>query len=395
MTRGGSPHRYLLVAAMCMTSAARAGVWVSEPVLGLAADYSTNPALLFVNHNTETHGDILIDAPTTYHANGASFSVLPSFRLSDSPGFSSLASNYAHLTAAGEIDSDRDTLTVTGQYALDSSLYQFGFNGFSGSTGVRRETSLGDANWVHALTERVNVGLELDSSHVLYGQATSFLGLIDYRYTSAAPSLSWATSERTTLTVLGSIGLYNSSNGETKSVNSNLEIGFTRRFNELWTVTAKAGLSRETDTLDEYYGPYLLETLRSTTNGTVFTANVTRQGSRLSANASASRSLVPSGYAFLSHQDTYALSLQCPWTERLTLGGQAQRVTSVEEQNFGGPVNQTYFNLGLSAAWKWTEKWTVTLSTSKITVKYAPTIDAATTGVNLQLSRHFDPIKWQ
>src|SRR5579862_4308126 len=139
MTPGGWPRSCWLAAVMCTASGAKAGVWTSDPVLGLAGDYSTNPGLLYVSHTAETHGAVLIDAPTTYHGDALSLSVLPSFRISDSQGYSSLASNYAHLTAKGEFDSERGSLTVTGQLARDSSLY-YNYQ-FNGGTGVRRDTS--------------------------------------------------------------------------------------------------------------------------------------------------------------------------------------------------------------------------------------------------------------
>src|ERR1700726_31582 len=193
---------------MGIASGAKAGVWVTDPVLGLAADYSTNPGLRYAAHTAETHGAVLIDTPTTYHADWVSLSVQPSFRISDSSGYSSVASDYAHLTARGEIDSERNSVTVTGEIARDSTLY---YNyGLNGSAGVRGDTSMGDGAWIRALPERLKFNLEANSSRVLYGQSGTFTTLTDYRYTNAAPSLAWKTSERTTLNLVGGAGLYES-----------------------------------------------------------------------------------------------------------------------------------------------------------------------------------------
>src|SRR5260370_27815338 len=175
MTHRGLPRNCLLVAAMCMGSGAKAGVWVTEPVLGLAADYSTNPGLRYAAHTAETHGAVLIHPPTTYHADSVSLSVQPSFRISDSSGYSSLASDYAHLTAKGEIDSERNSMAVTGQIARDSSLY---YNyGVNGNTGVRRDTSLVDVSWVRALTARLNFDLETNSSPAVHRKSASLTTL--------------------------------------------------------------------------------------------------------------------------------------------------------------------------------------------------------------------------
>jgi hypothetical protein len=393
MTHRGLPRNCLLAAAMCMGSGAKAGVWVTEPVLGVAADYSTNPGLRYTAHTTETHGALLIDTPTTYHADSVSLSVQPSFRISDSSGYSSVASDYAHLTVRGEIDSERNSVTVTGQLARDSSLY---YNyGLNGSAGVRRDTSLADVAWVRALTERLNFNLEASSSRVVYGKSGSFTTLTDYRYSSAAPSLAWHTSERTTLTLVGGVGLYESADLRTKSVNSNLELGFTRQLTELWALSANAGYSRETNRIEEYFGPFLLGTFRATNTGSVFMANVTRQGRLLAVTAAASRSLVPSGFSFLSLQNSYQLSFRYPRTERWTFDGHVRWLKSQVPQVFGPTADQSYVDLGLSAAWLFTEKWTLTLRASRLTAKYTPpNIDVGASGFTVQLSRRFDPIKW-
>jgi hypothetical protein len=52
-------------------------------------------------------------------------------------------------------------------------------------------------------------------------------------------------------------------------------------------------------------------------------------------------------------------------------------------------------DLGLSAAWLFTEKWTVTLGASRVTARYTPpTVDVAASGVTVQLSRRFNRIEW-
>src|ERR1700692_3469327 len=85
------------ISVMSFANPGNAGVWVTDPVLGLVAEYSTNPGLLAVDHTAETHGAVLLDAPTAYRANAFSLTLQPSFRVSDSSGYSSLASDYEHL----------------------------------------------------------------------------------------------------------------------------------------------------------------------------------------------------------------------------------------------------------------------------------------------------------
>jgi hypothetical protein len=163
----------------------------------------------------------------------------------------------------------------------------------------------------------------------------------------------------------------------------------------LWAVSANAGYSRETNTIEEYLGPFLLGTFRATNTGTVFMANVTRQGPLLAVTAAASRSLVPSGFSFLSLQNSYQLSFRYPRTERWTFDGHVRWLKSQEPQVVGPTVDQSYLDLGLSAAWQFTEKWTLTLRASRVTAKYSPpAINVGASGLSIQLSRRFDPITW-
>jgi hypothetical protein len=382
-----------LVAAMAIASRSHAGVWTTDPVLGLSAEFSTNPGLLTAPHPAETHGAVLIDLPTVYHADDVSLTVKPSFRLSDSAGYSSLASDYEHVTFIGKLDGERDTVAATVQAARDSSLYyDYGFNG---STGVQRDTLLADVTWTRTLTERLSANLDTTATRVDYAQPSGLNILTNYHYSSAAPALSWKAGERTSLTLVGNVGLYGSADGSTKSTNTSLELGFMRQLDELWSVTANGGYSRESNKISEYYGPFLLASLKSTTTGSVFTANVTRQGALMTLSAQASRSLVPSGFAFLSEQDSYQLSLDYPSTERWTFSGHTRWLTSREPQVAGPTTEQSYWDLGVSATWLFTEHWTVIMRASHVSARYAPpVVNVGASGVSIELARHFDTIVW-
>jgi hypothetical protein len=123
MTLRGSALYCFCVAAMIHSSAVRAGVWGMDPVLGVTGDYATNAALIDIPHTAETNGAVLLDAPTTYNGNGLELFVIPSVRLSNSSGFSSVTSDYEHLNVKGEFDTERSVLTATAGVARDSSLY--------------------------------------------------------------------------------------------------------------------------------------------------------------------------------------------------------------------------------------------------------------------------------
>lgn len=403
----------LAAAAMLHSSAAKAGVWGMDPVLGLSTDYATNPALLELRNTAQTDAALLIDAPTTFNANDFKFSVLPSFRVGDTKSYSSVNSDYEHLTAKGELDTERSVLTATAGATRDSSLY---LNYLAdGESGVRRDGVAADLNWDRLLTERIDFSTDVNTSQVRYGSAVGTSSLVDYKYTSLAPTLAWNATERAKFTLNASAGQYDSLDGTTRSRNENLQLGFVRHLTEIWSLTATGGFSHSQNRLavDEYLvltpegivvatAPIgtVLEVIpvrdESTQNGAVYSVNLTRQGEQLTVNASASRQEIPTGFAFLSRQNTFALQANYALSARWSLGANASYLDSRDPQVQGGQVSDRkvdYFDL--NASWLWTERWTLTLDAARISERaQALHIDLASKQIAVTLSRKFNHISF-
>jgi hypothetical protein len=405
MTSRGSAFACLYVAAMLHFSAAKAGVWGMDPTLGIVGDYATNPALLHLGHTAETNGALLVDAPTTYNGDAFEFFVIPSFRVGDSQGYSSVSSDYAHLNIKAEFDSERGMFTAAAGAARDSSLY---FNYLTdGSTGVRRDTVTADLNWERHFTEHVDFDADVNSQQVRYGKSVGPSTLVDYKYTSAAPSFAWITSEQNKITVAVSVGRYDSLNGTTESRSANLQVGFVRQFNEIWSLTATAGYSRALNRLNTEqeelvpnangFGIVLVPiTVESAQNGTVYLANVTRQGSRWTLNASASRQLTPTGFAYLSRQELYEVRASYALTARWSLGPDARYVKSQTPAPQSGVTEYTVEYVGLNASWRWTEQLTLSINASRVSEKNQPTSNSVSSNeLTITLSRQFNHIKFQ
>jgi hypothetical protein len=404
-SRRWAPAACWYLAAMLHSSAARAGVWGMDPVLGLVGDYSTNPALLSVPHTAETNGALLIDAPTTYNSDAFAFSILPSFRLGDSKGYSSLASDYEHLSTKAEFDSERGMLTATAGIARDSSLYLNYLT--NGSVGVQRDAATADLDWQRLLTERLEFDADVNTQHVKYGQSSGTSTLVDYQYTSITPALSWKTSERNKLTATASVGRYNSLDGTTESRSANLQVGFIRQLSEIWSVTATVGYSRALNEFDTEQPEFVFTangptielvplTLESSQNGSIYAVNLTRQGSRLVLNASASRQLTPTGFAYLSPQKSYEIKSSYSLTDRWSLAADARYVNAQNPQLHTVPTDYTIKYLVISTDWRWTEKLTLSLSASRVTERIvSPNFNLASSELTVTLSHRFSHINFQ
>jgi hypothetical protein len=404
MTPGRRAANCLAAVVMCIASAARAGVWGVDPVVGVIGDYATNPGLLTVPPPAEYNAALLLDAPTTYNGNAFQFSVVPSFRFADKEGYSSLASDYEHLTVKGEFDTDRSVWAMSAAANRDSSLYaNYQTNG---STGVKRDTLMADLSWDRRMTDRVDLTADLDSVQVKYGEAVGVATLTDYRYSSFSPGVTWLESERTKLTLTANAGEYKSIDGRTESRSANLQAGFVHSFNELWTLTLNYGFSRALNT-EHTYEEFLIFTpqgpaiefvpvkIESSENGTVYSASLVRKSETLSLTAAASRQLVPTGYAYLSKQESAELTATYNYSTRWFFTADAHYIHSEDPQLQGGILERTPRYLSLNANWRWTEFWTVTFGASRVVDLFQPQdTNVSSNEVSIKLSRQFNHMKF-
>jgi hypothetical protein len=368
----------------CAGGRVLADSWSVQPLVGVASVYSSNPELLSSGYRSETRAAMLLDVPTYYDLERWHFSLLPRLRYSDESGYSSLASDYYHLDANARLATELDSLSFDASFYRDSSLL------FAGETvngiGVRRDTSLGDINWQHTLTELSAFQFDLSAVRVLYDTNQNQTGLVDYRYGSLSPTFTYAINERDTLKVLGSLSRYYSLDGFTSSDSGNVQLGIDHRLSELWLLSANAGYSKSINQYDFLFG----KTLKTNQNGAVYSLSLTRKGENTNLSAGASRALVPTGFAFLSTQDKVTGLINYAYTERWIFNGSAVWERVSEPVIGGGSTQRRFFDVELSAAWRWTENWTMTLRVSKVGQQYAePAGTTTSNGLFFEISRQF------
>jgi hypothetical protein len=371
----------------CANGSALAGTWSMQPLIGLAAEYASNPELVASGARSETHAALFVDLPVTYDLDKVHFAVIPRVRYGGASGYSSVTSNYYHLDASAQFTNDFGSLTYTGTQYRDSSLLYAGE--LANGIGVRRDTSTADVNWIRAISERLQFQFDANTARTLYAQNTAVTSLVDYRYSSLSPALAYAVNERDTLRVIGSVGRYKSLGGFTDSNSDNVQLGLDHRLNELWKLSATAGYSKSTDQYHYFFG-----TFASTQTGGVYSVNLTRQSDVFTVTAVATRALVPTGFAFLSRQDTVNALANYNYSERWTFGAGATWQNVADPVLTGGTSRRRFYNADISASWRWTEQWTLTLHVSKIGQQYIqqlgqPPVNPTSNDVKFQISRQF------
>jgi hypothetical protein len=372
-----------------------ANPWSMQPLIGVAAEYASNPELIASSPQSETHAALLVDLPLNYDLDSVHFAVTPRVRYSNTTGYSSITSNFYHLDSSAQFMNDLSSLTFTGSFYRDSSLLYAG--GLSNGVGERRDTSTADINWQRILTERVQFQFDVNTARTLYGQNTALTGLVDYRYSSASPSFAYMINERDTFRVIGAVGRYYSLNGSTSSDSVNLQLGYDHRLNEVWKLSATAGYSKSTNEYNynsyEFYDGFIFpvfETLKSRQYGGVYSMSLTRQGEVLGASAGVSRALTPTGLAFLTRQDTVNGSVSYNYSERWTFTANAIWQNLSNPVIGGGSIDRRFYDIDFSAQWHWTEQWSVTLGSRILGQRYdQPAVSAASNGLSLEISRQF------
>jgi hypothetical protein len=380
-------------AFMARTSAA--GPWSIEPRVGVTVDYSTNPLLREFDGRSEEHVAGLLDLPVRYDTDAVEFLLRPSGRLSNSRGYSSLASNYLHVDADLQSTSELGVTTLQGGLARDSSLYYAG--GLVNGVGVRRDTGSGGVDWLRSLTERTQLDVNAAWTELRYAQTAAFSYFTDYRYLSAGPTWSWNATERDTLKILGSAGRYQSLNGITESRSVNLQAGYSRHLTEIWSLDTSAGYSRSKNSEKFYFGPFYLGTLASNQEGTVYSATIARHGETVNLTGTVSRSLQPTGFAYLSRQTSASVSVAYIPSEKwdYSLSGAWQKAQiPIVGGGLGRPGGPTatvkYLNAQLSANWHWTAQWVLSMHATRISDEYGPpTLSGASTNFSVDLTRQF------
>ena len=362
--------------------------WSTQPLIGVAAEYSSNPVLVVTQAQSETSAALSVESPVNYDAHDFHFAAIPRLRYSNQSGYSAVTSDYYHLDSSAQFTNALGALNFAGALYRDSSLLYAG--GLENGIGVRRDTSLADVNWQRSLTERFQVQFDLSTSRVLFGQSARNTGLVDYRYTSFSPAIAYLVNERDTFRILGGVSRYYSLDGATSSDTDNLQLGYDHKLTELWTVSATAGYAKSNNQIEYFYLGRPLGTVKSTLNTGIYSANLTHQGQSLAVTFGVSRALTPIGLAVLARVDSLNLQLNYTASERWSYGASLVWQAISEPVAGGGSLERHYYNGGVSTIWHWTEQWLVTLSASRVQQTYAqPTLSAASTGVSIQISKQF------
>ncbi|HVP32967.1 MAG TPA: hypothetical protein VMT09_04895 [Steroidobacteraceae bacterium] len=406
MIDNGRARLSLLATVMLWSDVARAGVWGSDPTIGVSGAYGSNPALLNLPDTAESSAALLLDAPISYQGDALTLSFLPSFRLSDA-SYASLNSSYAHLSASGEFDTDRNTFKASAGANWDSSL--LGDNLTNGTSPVPRDSLTGELSWTRHLTELLDAYLDANTQRVRYGEPPPGTApLVNYEYTTVSPGLTWQLSERDRVTLSAIAGQYDTLDGTTRTRNIGGQLGYSRQLSEIWSLSLGGGYTRQQNRLSLLVpelgfipglGFVIIEvpvTIETEVGSPVYSARLTRTGPRLTLNLSGSRQETPNGFAFLSRQTIYVGQLSYALSPRWSVGLQEWWLS---EHN---PTVQSAYEdrivnwVTVSSTYQLSEHYSLAIALSRVDQTYSTTdTHVGNNQVTLTLTYKFNHIGLQ
>lgn len=369
-----------------------------EPLIGVSAEYSSNPSLSTLNPHHVNDEALSVNVPLSYDLDSTRYTLEPSARYSDKGSYSSLDSDYYRLVGTASYSSDRQSLSLKANASRDSSFQQYALA--SNGVGVRADSLNGGGEWQYALSERFGLDATANVSRVLYNDSATLTGLVDYRYVSELIGPTYALSERDTLQLSASASQYESLDHITSSHSAAAQIGLKRLLTELWSLSTTLGYAKSENSQTLYlgpvyidglkFGPYYLGTAKSDQRGPVFSVALKRQSETLTVGANASRAYAPTGFEYLSRQDVVELDLSKTVSERWSYSGRVS-YEDTSTTAYGGVTYTTYYYSGqLSATWHFTPEWMMSLESTWIGARYSPpSASAESTSVSLQISRKF------
>jgi hypothetical protein len=251
------------------------------------------------------------------------------------------------LARRGEAHVLQATASVTRDTTLTSEL---GTTGITGYNQRHRARALSLApQW--QLTERLATGVTLGWQDSTYGRNPQSR-LADYSYSSAGFNASFDVSEITSASLVVSASRLDSASYEFNTHSLSALLQLQHAFSPRWQASLSGGPSR-------------VETSRRTTSGSVFGANISRKGERLTIDTSVERSIAPTGSGLLSRRDEFGLRASAALSSQLDLAIWTSMVRSREiVPQFSFTLSDVrYTRAELSLSWRVARDWSVGLAT--------------------------------
>ena len=327
-----------------------AAEWQFTPNSRVTSGYTGNPRFLAEGGDDELQNGAEIGALLNSRTERLQLSIVPRATFSRFQSDETLDTNNQYLGMTSAWQTERVLWKGNAQFTHDSTQ-----TSELGTTGLiqgnsRRELAAVGAGGTWTVYENFSSGANVQWNDVHYADAESS-GLEDYSRSSASLFATAAISDRTKLTLSAQGGRLESASRSQPTTDSGLTLGLNHTLGPQWSLSVAAGPS---------WADSGLETLQ----GTLYSADVTRQGELTQFAAGVSRRLEPVGTGFLTLSEAFTLSVTRRMTETLSvmLSGQATRYRELFNDSSAGGRDTRYAGATGSLNWNFARAWALSLS---------------------------------
>lgn len=332
---------------MLASSTARAGIWTMHPEFGANLDYSTNPQLETVA-SSGYDAVVSLGLPAGWDDDANHVEVAPRLKLAQAGGTSPTGADaysvYGTATRQGELSQWNGTAS----WVDDSLARGVVSSGTLTRQDVRRRQTDFGLTWTEVIMPRLQSAASLSWETLRY-QALFGSQLQDYRYYGGSEQLTWTLTPR--LQLLGTFGgnHYERLNEVLSQNTYNAQLGFAGQWTELWSYSVTYGRSRVSAAGS---GP--------AATGSVYAGSLQRKTERLTLSASATQSIQPSGFGFLTTVSEQTAVAGWQSSDRLGTSLTYRNVRSRDAFLVFSVDDRAYQALEWAGSWQWTEAWTLT-----------------------------------
>ena len=344
------PLKYALAGlAACMAcKVTTAAQWSFQPSIDWKEDYDSNRRLAASNEVPSDGTWLTADATLSRITESTEWDFVPHLQAQRFGGDSALDANNYSLNGAFQGHTELFTLTASGGYEHASTLIAEPSDTGIIDASTARDTGSGRLVLGHDFTERQHMDVQAAYADVTY-PGGSTVGLVGYRYTSAATVYTFKLSALTALSATGYGDWLTAPVTGYVSRDSGATLGVTYSPSERVSFTASAGGS--SSTVNSVVG-----------HGAVFGLQASRNYELSQLSLSYNRSLQPSGLGFLVRRDQLLFSLNQNIAPKLFATATVQGVLNHDLTT--GPYLDIprYFTGDAGLQWRASDQWTINLT---------------------------------
>jgi len=329
---------------------AGAAEWQFTPTSSLSSGYSENPRFLPDGSDGQQQATAELAAHLAGGTERLTIGLDPRATFSRYRSDQDLDTNNQYLGLSSSWQTERTLWSGNAQFDHDSTqTSELGTTGLV-QNNSRRQNVMASVGPRVTLSETLSTGANVQWTDVHYKDGLSS-GLSDYSRGTASLFGTLATSERSRFTLSVSGSRLEAARNLRPTDDASATLGLSHEMGQQWSASLSAG-------------PSWADSGEQTRRGTVYSADVTRQGERQQFTAGVHRRLDPIGTGFLSLTDAITLNLSQRLSERMSAAftGSVTR----NRELFSGASNEgretRYASASGSVSWTVASAWSISIS---------------------------------